>query len=315
MRRESHSSDYLSFFNNQVKALILHGMSEEISYRRPNGSVYKRPLLKEKPRIIFKSANEIMGLSFRFTCPFEQCACKMSTKTRAEKRLKGLKTPSCPFQRRIKCVDTFLFTGVSLQSMVQDLHVSVGKRGIDKALGFPICKEYSVQQSYTKEQFEALIRSKSFFPYELCTSWIGMESQVSPPAPEDFASLLTDSKGLTPCEHEEFVEIWRLFEIQSLAHLLRFYNIADTLLLGESVRFLFDRIHKITGIYATHVFTISSLAVYAALLNSKDPHNRRKRLFLPFLEKETYEIFSEALTGVGTQTSLAYHRQKTCLHR
>ena len=124
-----------------------------------------------------------------------------------------------------------------------------------------------------------------------------MENQTSPPSPENFASVLRGHNGLTPEEYDEFLNLWNKFNIKSLAHLSFLYNQADVLILADTLAFYLNKIHEVTGVFPTHLQTISGLAVKGACLQSRDPDRPWKRLFLQFVDERVYDLFSEALVG------------------
>ena len=248
-------------------------------------------------------------MTFQFNCPFEDsCSCSIARTTRKEARLKGEKGEACPFDRKIKMVDALLFTQASLQSMINDVHDSIEKRGITCQEAFPTMYQYAQSHGFTSEMFQLSITGKMDFPYELCTNWNQMALQTSPPSAKDFASTLRDSSGLTDIEYTEFCKIWHTFKIDNLATLLRIYNIWDACFTSDVCTFYFEQLHRVTKIYPTHCYTISSLALKAAMLNSKCPDNSRKRLFLPFLKEETYKKCKEALNGGYSSTNCAFSK-------
>ena len=216
---------------------------------------------------------------------------------RNEARLRGEKSQSCPFERRIRLVDSLLFAGASLDAMVQDLNETASKHQLPLRKAFPTCYQFAKANSYDEKMFKLMTSSKMNFPYEVCSSWESMCNIRTPPPANAFASSLRDSPGLTTSEHEEFCQIWEVFKIDSLASLLIFYNKLDTMLTADTCLFLFNRLHHITKIFPTHVFTISSLAIESALLNSRHPDKPWKPLFIPFLETEIYDRFCGALNG------------------
>ena len=284
-------------------------MTENIQYTSKKGGCYFKPLLRGDPKICFKSLQEVVGLTFQFNCPFEgSCPCSIPNHARKESRLKGEKSASCPFERKIKMVDALLFTQSSLQSMVTDVHESIEKRGVSLEEAFPSMYNYAQDHNFSPEMFQLSIQAKMDFPYELCSDWDLMSSYTSPPPPEAFASTLRDSAGLTDFEHREFCKIWHTFNIDNLTTLLRIYNIWDACLTSDVCIFYFEQLYSITKIWPTHVYTLASLAVKSALLNSKCPDNHRKRLFLPFLDSENYQKFKGILTGGYSSTNCAFSK-------
>jgi hypothetical protein len=68
--------------------------------------------------------------------------------------------------------------------------------------------------------------------------------------------------------------------------------------------FYFQKMFRQTRLHASHFFTINSLALAAALLNSSDPEKpERTSLAIPLLDEDTYHLFSEALSGGYSSTA------------
>ena len=241
---------------------------------------------------------EVVSVVFSFTCPFApDCPCSMDTKViREEKRLKGLKQGTCPFQRKCRIIDMVKFIPSSLEKMVEDLHESRGVTGNTLEATFPRTYLHTQLQRLPYSTFTLMTKSKYFFPYESVQTrdWQHLES-ITSFKPEDFRSTLRHTEGLTDNEFREFQTLSQSLGVTSLASLIREYNISDTLLGSDGCLFYFNHLHRVCGIFPTFVHTIASLAIKSFLLASPDPENPRRRLFMPYLSEEVYDSFSKAL--------------------
>ena len=94
--------------------IVEFGMKHMITYERGDGSTYTLPLLKDKPRILFKSENAPITLQFRFVCPNESCICRLDSVEKEKQGLNGC----CPLQRSIKFIDSCLFIQTSLSNII-----------------------------------------------------------------------------------------------------------------------------------------------------------------------------------------------------
>ena len=140
--------------------IINHGCSEVVSYTRTDGSTYSRPLLHGTPKIVFKTECSPLQIRFRFACPFEDCYCSKSPRERQLLRLRGIKTPGCPFRRHIKFLDSCLIIPCSLSQMVTDLHKARTKEGKSMESMFPSTFRYAQSQGMSTEQFSCLTDGK-----------------------------------------------------------------------------------------------------------------------------------------------------------
>ena len=272
-------------------------MEEIIEYTNRQGKKYRRPLLKGKPQICFKDSQQPIGIKFSFTCPFEICVCKQKRLSTGDARLKAEKAGTCPFQRKIKISDTFLMIPNSLNAQVDDLRESSLSRNIPLEESFPTTYRFAMSRGYSDEHFQILVKSKLPFPYEFATSWKELHEQKSPPPATAFASILRGTDCLPQDEYEDFLRIWELFNFQNLGHLLEVYNLTDVCLHSDVTCFYYERLHKVTGLFPAHFYTVSSLALQSALYNSRDPDDDSKRLFLQYLDEDVYNLFLQALNG------------------
>ena len=241
---------------------------------------------------------EVVGLQWSFTCVFApNCPCFMDTKQiREEKRLKGLKQGTCPFDRALKILDLIKFVPSSLEKMIMDLHESRDVTGKTLEETFPRTYLHTQLTNLPFSTFELMTRSKWHFPYEAVQTrnWDYLRNFTTF-RPEDFKSTLRQSNGLTVDEFREFQQLTGSLGITSLAELIRQYNISDCLLGSDTVLYFFNHLHRVCGIFPTFVYTVASLSIRSFLLASRDPEHPQQHLFMPFLDEECYESFSKAL--------------------
>ena len=298
-----NSKNYDSVFI--LRALIEYGASKVITYTDLRGD-YTVPLLASEPKVLFKSLNEPISITFKFACPYRVCVCKMSRVKAREQRLQGKKVDACPFQRRIRFLDSCLITQSSLSAMIDDLHRVRASRSASIENTFPCTYRYAQTQGFSTQQFHAIAKGKFHMPYEICSSAAVMRSITSPPAANAFASALRGSTGLSNDEMDEFNEIWRVLNISDLFHLQTIYVACDTTHLADTLIYYLNELHRITGLWASHFITLASQALSSALYNCKDPDVPGRRIFLPFLNAEVYHKFEKALVGGYSVNSCFY---------
>lgn len=257
------------------------------------------------PKIVFKSENEPISITFKFKCPFRQCVCAIPRRVREQTRVDGIKADACPFQRRVRFLDSCLITQSSLSAMIEDLHRVAASTNLSTKDAFPHTYRYAQTQGFSKEQFLAIARGKFHMPYEICSSAAVMRGITSPPAPEQFASVLRGTTKLTGIQMREFNEIWRILDIQDLFDLQRIYVACDTSHLADTLVYYLNELHRITGLWPSHFMTLASQALSSALYNCNSPESPEQKVFLPFLSSEIYEKFEQALIG-GYSVNSAY---------
>ena len=280
-----------------LRALLEYGSKEVITYTRQNGTTYRRKLLRGEPRAIFKSENEIISLSFKFTCPFELCACRMSREEREHLKLEEKPLRPCPFARKLRFIDTFLFTNCSLDKMITGLHQARVKEGLPLDQAFYSTVRYARSLHLSPRQTEILISKKLTMPFEALTTVEAMINQTTCPPPSYFKSVLKGKKGLTAQEMNDFRQVWDECNVQNLYQLFTWYNILDTCQMADATAFYMGKLHAVCGLHPLHFLTISSLSLASMLYNCRSPDNRHRRLFLPFLSQEIYEFFEANLCG------------------
>ena len=273
-------------------------MTAKFDYTRSDGTVVTKNLLKGPPSVCFKSMQEVVGATWSYTCVFApDCPCSQDTKQiRKEKQLKGMKQGVCPFVRKVKILDLIKFIPSSLDNMIHDMNMSRDITGKSLEQTFPRTFLHTTLEHLPYETFKIMTKSKYFFPYEAVNTrdWDHLSS-ITSFKPEDFKSTLRHSEGLTDAEFQEFQILSQSLGVTSLADLIRQYNISDVLLGSDTTTFYFDHLHKVCGIFPSHVYTIASLSIRSFLLASSDPEHPHRKLFLPFLSEDVYNSFSKAL--------------------
>ena len=288
-----------------LRALIQYGAAETIRYTYPDGVSLSLPLLEGTPNIVFKSENEPISITFKFKCPFRRCVCAIPRRVREQTRIDGIKAESCPFQRRVRFLDSCLITQSSLSGMIEDLHRVAASTDLSTKDAFPHTYRYAMTQGFSEEQFLAIARGKFHMPYEICSSAAVMRDIKRPPTPDRFASVLRGTTGLTAMQMQEFNEIWRVLDIQNLFELQKYYVACDTNHLADTLTYHLNELHRITGLWPSHFITLASQALSSALYNCNDPQNPAQKIFLPFLSSEIYQKFEQALIG-GYSVNSAY---------
>ena len=202
-----------------LRSLMQYASKDVITYASQDGGSYTRSLLQGPPRAIFKSENEIVSLSFRFKCPFELCSCQLSRVEREHLKLEGTRCVPCPFRRKIRFIDTFLFTNASLDKLIQGLHEARVKEKIPLERAFYSTVRYARSLNLSERQTEILISKKLKMPFESLTSVRSMMDQTTCPSAADFASVLKGEEGLNDQQMAEFRLVWDECGVQNLHQL------------------------------------------------------------------------------------------------
>ena len=238
-----------------------------------------------------------MSLSFQFCCPFEFCSCQLSAKEREERKRRGEFVKPCPFQRRIKILDSYLFIGAKLDDIVQQTHIAREKEGKSLETVFPSTLRFLQSKNLSERQIQLVIKKKFSMPYEMCESYRQLEEQVECPSSEQFASFLRGTEGLEETEMNNFREIWNELKIPNLLTLFSWYAQLDVLELGDAVNFFFNKMFQHCHLFPIWYTTLSSYALSAMLLNCASPDQPGRRLFLPFLSEAVHSEFERKLFG------------------
>ena len=280
-----------------LRALMEYGSKDVITYSRHDGTTYSRKLLKGEPRAVFKSESEIISLSFRFCCPFELCTCQLPREEREHLRLEGKPCVPCPFQRKIRFVDTYLFINFSLDKMIAGLHEARVKENIPLDKAFLTTVRYARSLNLSDHQIDVLISKKLKMPFESLTSVETMIAKTTCPESTEFSSVLYGKDGLTEQEMTDFRYVWDTCNVRNLHQLFTWYNVLDTCQMCDATAFFFDKLHATTSLYPTHYLTCSSLAMASMLYNSVSPDHSQEKLFIPYLPSHIYEFYEQNLSG------------------
>ena len=280
-----------------LRALMEYGSKDVVTYHRHDGTTYSRKLLKGEPRAIFKSESEIVSLSFRFSCPFEFCTCQLPRVEREHLRLEGKPCVPCPFQRKIRFIDTYLFINFSLDKMIAGLHEARVKENIPLDKAFLTTVRYARSLNLSDHQIDVLISKKLKMPFETLTSVEAMIAKTTCPEATEFSSVLYGKEGLSEQEMTDFRYVWDTCNVRNLHQLFTWYNVLDTCQMCDAAAFFFDKLHATTSLFPTHYLTCSSLAMASMLYNSVSPDHSRQKLFLPYLPSDVYEFYERNLSG------------------
>jgi hypothetical protein len=196
-------------------------------------------------------------------------------------------------------------------SMSQLLEDSVGLLVADAAKGtsleeaFGTTLKYLLAKGYRKEDFIYLLKENSKFvmPFERIDLLAYLRQQSSVPPKEHFASLLGGRATLSARDYDLFLNTWNRLGIEDMFQLFKLYLAMDVTNLTCVLDFYFQKIFRQTRLYPANFFTISSLALGAALMNSCNPEQPGTGLTIPLLDAETYNVFSEALIGRYSSTN------------
>jgi hypothetical protein len=171
---------------------------------------------------------------------------------------------------------------------------------------FSTTLSHVVAKGLAKSDFFYLMTRNSKFtmPFEKIDGLDYLKAQSLPPPREHFASRLSGRTILSEEEYGIFLETWSRLKIGNMFQLFELYLALDVTNLVCVLDLYFHKIFEVTRLYPSHFFTISSLALAAALLNSCNPREEQQRqpertssLRIPLLDEDTYHIFSEALIG------------------
>ena len=131
-------------------------------------------------------------------------------------RLKGQGYVSCPFQRKVRFLDSYQFVSAPLADMVTDINNLHKKTGEPLENLFSASFDHCMSMGYSVDQFRIYTRGKFAYPFEYCKSWQQMNDRKTPPLPEHFSSVLKGRDRLEPHEYAEFLELWEAFGITDL---------------------------------------------------------------------------------------------------
>lgn len=156
-------------------------------------------------------------------------------------------------------LDTLAFLQSSLSQLSDDLKSS----GHD----YKLLKEtYLVKKfgRFSKERFE-LVLSKSFFPYEYCTSLKKMETTKKLPKIERFYSKLSE-KSISIEDHKFAEKVWKEFGCSNLVDYTKLYCKIDTILLAEIFQAFRKKMYAFSGLDPAHYISLPAYGYDSMLL-------------------------------------------------
>jgi len=138
-------------------------------------------------------------------------------------------------------LDSLSFLQASLNQLSKELQETKHDYGI-------LNQTYLVKKNgiFNKERFK-MVLSKSFFPYEYCTSLEKMISTKKLPNRKEFDSVLSENK-ISKEDHEFAKSVWREFGCKNLVDYTEIYCKIDTLLLAEIFQAFRKKMHSFSGL-------------------------------------------------------------------
>ena len=191
-----------------------------------------------------------------------------------------------------------------LGQIVDDLRDTATILNIEKSVMFPSVYGYLRSLGLDNEAQEMVAHCKLSFPFEQISQFSSL-LVTTPPAKEAFSSLLKGKDPDLDKIHSNFVSVWRALGAKNMLDVFRAYVKLDSAFLADGLHWYFEKIRGITGCYATHYRSISSLAMDSALKNSTDPVKRNETVQLPMLSEKMYGVFAKMLKG-GLATVFAH---------
>jgi hypothetical protein len=191
------------------------------------------------------------------------------------------------WRKKVTFTDSCKILTFSMSQLLQDSvgileDAAAGGDALEEA--FNTTLRHVLAEGYDKNDFFYLLKKnwKFVMLFEKIDSLAYLEAQSSPPPREHFASLLSGRAILSEVDYDLFLNTWKRLRIENMFQLFRLYLALDVTNLTCVLDFYFQKMFKQTRLYASHFFTISSLALAAALLNSSDPEKpERTSLGIP----------------------------------
>jgi len=156
-------------------------------------------------------------------------------------------------------LDTLAFLQSSLSQLSDDLRSSGHEYKLLK-------KTYLVRKfgNFNKERFD-LVLSKSFFPYEYCTSLKKMKKTRKLPKIESFYSRLSE-KSISIEDHSFAKKVWKEFACSNLIDYTKLYCKIDTILLAEIFQAFRKKMYAFSGLDPAHYISLPAYGYDSMLL-------------------------------------------------
>ena len=140
-------------------------------------------------------------------------------------------------------IDTLAFLQAPLATLSEELKLTDHNYHILKQT---FLAKPSNKSSISKKRM-CMVLSKSFFPYEFCTSMEQMLATKKLPARKNFYSSLSEEK-ISKADHEFAKSVWKEFKCKNLLDYAEIYCKIDTILLAEIFQSFRKKMHAFSGI-------------------------------------------------------------------
>jgi len=156
-------------------------------------------------------------------------------------------------------LDSLSFLQASLGQLAEDLKVS--------SHNYKILKQtYLVKEkgSFSRKRLE-MVLSKSFFPYEYCTSYDKMLRTSSLPRMKKFYSRLSE-KSISFEDHKFAKRVWRKYQCKNLLDYCKLYCKIDVILLAEIVQKFRKEMMAFSSLDPAHYISLPAYGYDSMLL-------------------------------------------------
>ena len=213
--------------------------------------------------------------------------------------MKGVKIFNCPFRYHLRFIDSANFVPSSLSGIIDDMHIARKKEGIPLTSMFQKTYDYAMSQNLDYNQFVCLTSSKMTMPHEYSEDFNRLSrTKLSDLSDKKlFASVLKGTEEITDEQMNIFQSNWRILKCNTLLDLYKYYNAVDCTALCDGLKFYFEKVYLITNLYLSHYVTLASAALSSMTLNVKDPKQKHRTIFLPFLTEEIFDKYEMSLLG------------------
>ena len=222
-----------------------------LQYSKPNNiSVFFHNLTGYDSHLFIKKLNKTMGTIDCIPDNEENYISFSKTIKTGEYKNKKGETKDKNFKIIFK--DSMKFLNTSIEALVNNLPED-GLKNLEK---------------YFKNPYHAkLLKQKGFFPYEYLDNLEKLKD-TKPPPQDAFYSKLS-GKGINKSCYEHVLNVWKNFNIKTLKHYLKLYNISDVLLLADIFENFRNICLKNYGLDPVYYYTAPGLAWDAMLKITK----------------------------------------------
>ena len=137
---------------------MVYAANHQILCQKPDGTTSLKNMLADEPRVLFRNKDTPLSVSFRFTCSYNECSCRLTKKQRESQLELGVnKLQDCPFKRRIKFIDSILMIQQPLGTIIDNFHIAITKEKIPLNEAFVTTKLFCDERQFSTSQFEVRI--------------------------------------------------------------------------------------------------------------------------------------------------------------